>query len=136
MIAETISHYRVLSQLGGTGAGTVYAAEDLETSRRVAIKFLPAEFGKDAAAMDRLASDIQTVSALNHPNICRTYEIGQADGQPFVVTELLEGESLKRKLNGQPWDTDEMLQYALQVADALDRAHGCLLYTSPSPRDS
>jgi len=124
MIAETISHYRVLSQLGGTGAGMVYSAEDLETSRRVALQFLPAEFGKDAGVMERLARDIQTVSALDHPNICRIYEIGQSDGQPFAVMELLEGESLQRKLTGQPWDTNELIGYALQVADALDRAHG------------
>jgi eukaryotic-like serine/threonine-protein kinase len=123
MIAETISHYRVLSQLGSTGAGSVYTAEDLESSRRVAIRFLPAEMGKDAAGMESVIRDVRTVSALHHPNICRIEEVGQSEGQLFVVMELLEGESLKHKLNGQPLDTDQLLRYAMQVADALDQAH-------------
>jgi eukaryotic-like serine/threonine-protein kinase len=120
MIAETISHYRVLSQLGGTGAGSVYAAEDLDSSRRVALKFLAPELLKNPAALGR---DIETVATLHHPNICGIYEIGQSEGQHFVVMELLEGENLQGKLTGQPFDTDVLLTIGIQVADALDAAH-------------
>ncbi|HST10202.1 MAG TPA: protein kinase [Terriglobales bacterium] len=121
MITETISHYRVLSQLGGAGAGAVYAAEDLDSKRQVAVKFLAPEPRTDFAVLER---DIQTVAALHHPNICAIYEAGQSDGQTFVVMELLEGETLKRKLTGQPLDTELVLAIGIQVADALDAAHG------------
>jgi tetratricopeptide (TPR) repeat protein len=120
MIAETISHYRVLSQLGGTGAGAVYAAEDLDSNRRVALKFLPLELRNDPTALER---DILAVAALQHPNICTTYEVGESEGQHFVVMELLEGETLKRKLTGQPFDTELLLSIGIQIADALDAAH-------------
>ena len=121
MITETISHYRVLSQLGGSGAGTVYAAEDLDSSRQVALKFLTPEPKIDSAILER---DIRSVAALHHPNICAIYEAGQSDGQTFVVMELLKGETLKRKLAGQPLDTDVLLAIGIQVANALDAAHG------------
>jgi eukaryotic-like serine/threonine-protein kinase len=121
MITETISHYRVLSQLGGTGADAVYAAEDLDSKRQVAVKFLAPELHTDIAVLER---DIQTIAALHHPNICAIYEAGQSDGQTFVAMELLDGETLKRKLNGQPLDTEWVLAIGMQVADALDAAHG------------
>src|SRR5258708_7683575 len=121
MITETISHYRVLSQIGGTGAGAVYAAEDIDSGRRVAIKFLPPDKHFDWATLER---DIRTISALGQPNICAIYEAGQSEGQSFVAMELLEGETLKRKLTGQPLDTDAVLAAGLQIADALDAAHG------------
>ena len=121
MITETISHYRVLSQLGGIGVGAVYAVEDLDSSRQVALKFLAPEPKIDFAILER---DIRTVEGLHHPNICAIYEAGQSDAQVFVVMELLKGETLKRKLAGQPLDTDELLAIGIQVANALDAAHG------------
>ena len=121
MITETISHYRVLSQLGGSGVGAVYAAEDLDSSRQVALKFLAPEPKIDFAILER---DIRTLEALHHPNICAIYEAGQSDAQVFVVMELLKGETLKRKLAGQPLETDELLAIGIQVANALDAAHG------------
>ncbi len=121
MITETISHYRVLSQIGGTGPGAVYAAEDIDSGRRVAIKFLPPEKPIEWAALER---DIQTISALKNPNICTIYEAVQSEGQNFVAMELLEGETLKHKLSGQPHDTEAVLAVGLQIADALDAAHG------------
>ncbi len=120
MITETISHYRVLSQVGGSGVGAVYAAEDLDSSRQVALKFLAQELRTDPATLER---DIRTVTALHHPNICSIYESGQSEGQTFVVMELLKGETLKRKLAGQPLDTDLLLAIGFQVASALDAAH-------------
>jgi tetratricopeptide (TPR) repeat protein len=121
MITETISHYRVLAQLGGSGVGAVYSAEDLDSSRQVALKFLAPELKADVAILER---DIRAVAALHHRNICTIYEAGQSDGQTFVVMELLKGETLKRKLAGQPLDTDVLLAIGIQVADALDAAHG------------
>ncbi|HZS96507.1 MAG TPA: protein kinase [Terriglobales bacterium] len=121
MITETISHYRVLSQIGGPGPGVVYAAEDIDSGRRVAIKFLPPDKDVDWAALER---DIQTISALKHPNICAIYEAVQSDGQNFVAMELLEGETLKHKLTGQPLYTENVLAVCQQIADALDAAHG------------
>ncbi len=121
MITETISHYRVLSQIGGTGPGAVYAAEDIDSGRRVAIKFLPPDKNVDWATLER---EIRTITALKHPNICTIYEAVQSEGQNFVAMELLEGETLKRKLTGQPLDTETVLAVGQQIADALDAAHG------------
>jgi tetratricopeptide (TPR) repeat protein len=120
MITESISHYRVLSQIGGTGPGAVYAAEDIDSGRRVAIKFLPPDRPGDFAALER---DIQAVSALGHPNICRIYEADQSEGQRFVAMELFEGETLKHKLAGQPLDNEAVLEIGLQICGALDAAH-------------
>ena len=121
MITETISHYRVLSQIGGTGPGAVYAAEDIDSGKRVAIKFLPPDPPVERAALER---DIRAISALEHPNICAIYEVGQSEGQTFVAMELLEGETLKRRLTGQPLDTEVILAVGQQVANALDAALG------------
>jgi eukaryotic-like serine/threonine-protein kinase len=122
MIAETISHYRVLSQVGGTDAGAVFAAEDPGSGRRVAIKFLPRTL-ENPAALAEFERENGILCALNHPNICANYEIGEAEGRHFVAMELLEGATLKRTLTGQPPAIEHALAIAIQIAEALRAAH-------------
>jgi serine/threonine protein kinase len=123
MIGQTISHYRITGQLGSGGMGIVYEAQDLDLGRRVALKFLPPQLSSDQNALDRFLLEARTASALNHPNICTIYAVEKAGEQSFIAMELLEGETLDRRLSAGPVAVDRLLEWSIQLADALDAAH-------------
>ena len=123
MIGETVTHYRILDKIGEGGMGVVYRAEDTRLGRQVAVKFLSAKLSQDPLALERFQREARAASSLSHPHICALYDVGRHGDLPFLVMELLDGTTLRRRLAAGPLPMETVLDFGVQIADALDAAH-------------